>query len=249
MPEGDTIALTAVALDRRLAGKQVLRARPERFRRLAGTRLLRAEPAGKHLFLNFDSGLSLHTHLGMTGSWHLYRPGERWRLPERAASLALDFEDAVAVCFRAPVADLVRGRDSVRHLGPDVLDPAFDPALAAERARAAGAPTAGEALLDQRAAAGIGNVFRCEALWWRRVSPFRPLAGCSDGELAGLFETAAAFVRANAAAPGPRRFPYGPAAVHGRAGRPCRRCGSRVRAARLGEQARLAYWCAGCQPG
>lgn len=211
--------------------------------------MVAAEPFGKHLFLRFDSGLAVHTHLGMHGSWHLYRPGERWRVPAAAASVVLEFDDAVAVCFRPSVAEVERGQGSIGHLGPDVLAPDFDPALAAGRARALEVATVGEALLDQRAAAGIGNVFRCEVLWMRRVSPYRPLDECDDALLGELFSSAARLVAANAARSAPRRFPHGRAAVHGRAGRPCPRCGTLVAVRRLGEQARFAYWCPGCQPG
>ena len=247
MPEGDTIALTATALQRRLAGKQVVEARPARFQRLVGTRVVDAEPVGKHLFLRFDSGDSLHTHMRMRGEWHLYRPGERWQRPERAAVVVLGVEDAVAVCFRAPVAELVRDRAAVAHLGPDVLDPAFDPVEAAGRARALGVATVGEALLDQRAAAGIGNVYRCEALWSLSVSPFRPVAECSDEALTALFAAAHRHLRANATRSAPRRFPHGRAAVHGRTSLPCPRCGTRIRSAALGEHARVVYWCPRCQ--
>lgn len=247
MPEGDTIALTATALQRRLAGKRVVEARPARFERLVGARMVDAEPVGKHLFLRFDSGDSLHTHMRMRGEWHLYRPGERWQRPAHTAVVVLGVEDAVAVCFRAPVAELVRGREAVAHLGPDVLGAAFDPASAAARARALGIATVGEALLDQRAAAGIGNVFRCEALWALSASPFRPLAGCSDEALTELFAAAGEHMRANAALSAPRRFPHGRAAVHGRTSLPCPRCGTRIRSGRLGEHARLVYWCPRCQ--
>jgi endonuclease VIII len=223
-------------------------AHPDRFARLAGARVVAAEPTGKHLFVRFDSGLALHTHLGMRGSWHLYRPGERWQLPERAASVVLEFPDAVAVCFRASIAELERGQESVAHLGPDVLGADFDPAVAAARARALEIPTAGEALLDQRAAAGIGNVFRCEVLWMHRVSPFRPLGEVGDQLLGELFTAAAKLVADNARLSAPRHFPHGRAAVHGRAGRPCPRCGTLVAARRLGELPRLVYWCPRCQP-
>lgn len=184
----------------------------------------------------------------MRGSWHLYRPGERWQLPERAASVVLEFPEAVAVCFRASIAELERGRESVAHLGPDVLAPDFEPAVAAARTRALGVATTGEALLDQRAAAGIGNVFRCEVLWMHGVSPFRPLGDCDDEMLAELFATAAKLVAENARFSAPRHFPHGRAAVHGRARRPCPRCGTPVTARRLGEQARIVYWCPRCQP-
>lgn len=222
-------------------------ARPAKFSRVAGSRVDGVETTGKHLFVRFDSGLALHSHLGMSGSWHLYRPGERWRMPERTASVVLEFDDAVAVCFRASVSELVRGRSGVEHLGPDVLAPDFDAALAAARARALGSATVGEALLDQRAAAGIGNVYRCEVLWMHQLSPFRPLADCDDAVLTALFASSREVMKHNAGGSAARVFPHGRAAVHGRAGRPCPRCGTLVQARRLGEQARLAYWCPGCQ--
>lgn len=242
MPEGDTIARTAAALNAWLAGQVATAARPARFERLAGRRFVSAEAMGKHLFLNFEGGAALHTHMRMSGSWHLYRPGERWRGPAHATSVVLEFPDAVAVCFRAPVAELVAGRMAVAHLGPDVLDPSFDPMVAAARARQVDPVTVGEVLLDQRVAAGIGNFFRCEALWQQRVSPFRPVAGCTDEELAWLFASAAAMMRVSAE--GGRRVP---AVVYGRARRPCRACGKPIAVRRLGEHARLVYWCPSCQ--
>lgn len=231
-----------------LAGKEVVTAAPARFARLGGASLVAAQTAGKHLFLDFSSGLSLHTHLGMHGSWHLYRPGERWQRPERAASIVLRFAESVAVCFDASRLELVRGRSAVAHLGPDVLAPGFDAALAAARARAVGSPSVGEALLDQRAAAGIGNVYRCEVLWMHRISPWRPLSDCGDDELTALYRTAREVMAANSARSAPRRFPHGRAAVHGRGGRPCPRCGGPVRVGRLGDPPRYAYWCPRCQP-
>src|SRR5919206_2233086 len=107
MPEGDTIWRTAVALRKRLAGKTVVGARPEVIRRLEGRKLLAVEPTGKHLVMSFEGGLALHSHMRMTGSWHLYRPGERWQPPARRAKAVLAFDDAVAVAFAAPVVELV----------------------------------------------------------------------------------------------------------------------------------------------
>jgi len=122
MPEGDTIWRTAAALRRRIEGKVVIEARPDRIRRLQGRHVLGVEPTGKHLIMRFDGNLALHSHMRMTGAWHLYRPGERWRQPAYRVRALLAFDDVVAVCFAAPVVELVADpRRPVAHLGPDIL--------------------------------------------------------------------------------------------------------------------------------
>jgi endonuclease-8 len=182
----------------------------------------------------------------MNGSWHVYAPGERWRKPERMARAIVATADAVAVCFNAPVVRLTREPD-IRHLGPDILGGAFDVSEVVRRARLAPAATIGELLLDQRVAAGIGNVYKCEALWWLRLDPWAAPASVPDEQLAQIDGFAREAMLANVKGNG-RRFPaYGRAAVHGRAGRPCRRCGSRVRVKAQGEHARATYYCERCQ--
>jgi len=121
MPEGDTIWRTAAALRRRLTGHTVQRARPANtLGRLGGRLITGVDPVGKHLFIRFDNGLSLHTHMRMTGAWHVYAPGERWHRPEHIARAVLETDDTVAVCFLAPTVELVRDdSNSVGHLGPD----------------------------------------------------------------------------------------------------------------------------------
>jgi len=127
LPEGDTIWRTAAALRQRVGGKVVTNARPPSIARLKGRRLESVEPNGKHLVMQFEGGLALHSHMRMTGAWHLYRVGERWRLPERRATAVLSFDDVVAVCFAAPVMELIRdAREPVAHLGPDILVDPFD---------------------------------------------------------------------------------------------------------------------------
>ena len=226
----------------------VAAARPEALRRLEGRALEAVEPVGKHLLMRFSGGWSLHSHMRMTGSWHLYRGGERWRRPERQARAVLDFGDWVAVCFSAPVLELVRDeRGAVGHLGPDVLADPFPLDVVLARARAAGPRAVGELLLEQTVCCGIGNVYKCEALWQRRLDPWRSSAEVGDGELRELFATARSLMRANLGA-FPRRFPSsGRSAVHGRRGRPCPRCGTRITSRQQGEQARWTYWCPGCQ--
>ena len=250
MPEGDTIWRTAAALRSGLEGRRVLVARPDALRRLAGSTVTAVDPLGKHLVIRFDSGLALHSHMRMRGAWHIYRPGERWRRPEWQLKAMLETEDAVAVCFAAPVVELIWDAGSkLRHLGPDILTGDWAAAEVVARARSLGPVVVGEVMLNQRVTAGIGNVYRCEALWERRVNPWTPLAELDDEELAALFETARAAMLANLHGGAHRRFPgYGRGAVHGRGGRPCPRCGTPIRVRALGEHARVAYWCPTCQP-
>jgi endonuclease-8 len=249
VPEGDTIFRTAEMLRNALHGKRVVSARPNALTRLAGTTVTDVRPVGKHLLIRFDNGLALHTHMRMRGVWHVYGRGERWRRPEWQLKVLLETEDVVATCFGAPVVDLVRDESArVGHLGPDLLGDEWDVRSAVRRARSLGAMTVGEVLLDQRVAAGIGNVYRCEALWQQKVNPWRPATDLGDDRLAALFETAREAMRANLSGGFSRRFPgYGRGAVHGRGGRPCPRCGTPIKVRALGEHARLVYWCPKCQ--
>jgi endonuclease VIII len=249
MPEGDTIFRIAAMLRDALAGKRVLTARPDRIRRLAGTTVTAVEPVGKHLVISFDSGLALHSHMRMNGAWHVYRTGEAWRRPAWQLKAALEVEDAIVVCFSAPVVELIRDVAAhVGHLGPDILsdDWRIDDVLA--RARKQKTRPIGEVLLDQRVAAGIGNVYRCESLWACRVDPFKPVGQVDDDAVRKVFETARGQMRSNLGGGVRRKFPgYGAGAVHGRRGRPCPRCGTPIRMRALGEQPRLLYWCPSCQ--
>jgi endonuclease-8 len=250
MPEGDTIHRTATMLASALEGKIVLAARPETLRRLAGRTITAVEPVGKHLVIRFDNGLALHSHMRMRGVWHVYRPGERWRRPAWQLKAALETADSVAVCFSAPVVELIRDVAArVGHLGPDIVAEEWSPSVAVARARMLDAMPIGDVLLDQRVVAGIGNVYRCESLWSRRINPWKPVRELDDETLGGLFDTARDAMRANLAG-GVRRFPgYGLGAVHSRARRPCPRCGTPIRVRAMGEHARLVYWCPTCQGG
>ncbi len=251
MPEGDTIWRTAAALRLRLAGRRVQAVRPPALRRFDGATVTAVDAAGKHLLIRFDNGLTLHTHMRMKGSWHLYAPGERWRKPEHMARAVLEVDGAVAVAFSVPVLEIKRtGDEGLTHLGPDLLLDDFDAARAVRRARSLPPDLAlGELLLDQRVAAGIGNVYKCETLWWLRLDPWAPQSSLSDARLGEVFEVARQALRSNLGG-WDRRFPgYGRGAVHGRGGRPCPRCGTTVKVRAQGGQARLTYWCPGCQSG
>src|SRR5262245_5265076 len=231
VPEGDTIWRTAAGLREWVAGRVVTGARPDRLAGLAGRTLEAVEPVGKHLLMRFSGGWTLHSYMRMRGSWHRYRAGERWQRPEREARAVLEFDDRLAVCFSAPVLELVRdGREPVGHLGPDLLAPDLRLEEVVARARAVGPLPLGELLLDQRVGSGIGNVYKCETLWRLRLDPWRSSAELDDRALAELFATARSSLLENLRGAGPRHFEGRPAAVHGRRGRPCPRCGTPVRA-------------------
>ena len=252
MPEGDTIWRTAGTLREALQGKRITAARPDLFKRFTGTVVVDVKPVGKHLLIRFDNGLAIHSHMRRQGAWHVYKPQERWRRPAWQARALLETDDAIAVCFEAPVIDLVRDEQTkVGHLGPDILGDDWDATEVIARARKKNATAIGEVLLDQTITAGIGNVYRCEALWQRRVNPWKTTAEIKDEDLQNLFAAARTAMRANLDGDDRRRrFPgYGHGAVHGRGGRPCPRCGTRIKVRTQGQLARLTYWCPACQPG
>jgi endonuclease-8 len=251
MPEGDTIHRAATMLGSALEGKILIAARPDHLRRLVGTTVSAVEPVGKHLVIRFDNGLALHSHMRMRGVWHVYRPGERWRRPAWQLKAALETADSVAVCFSAPIVELIRDVASrIGHLGPDIVADQWSPSVAVARARQLDEMPIGDVMLDQRVVAGIGNVYRCESLWNMRINPWKPTRELDDETLRALFDTAREAMRLNLAGGMRRRFPgYGMGAVHGRRGRPCPRCGTPIRVRAMGEHARLVYWCPTCQGG
>ena len=227
-----------------LAGKRVNAVRPDGLSRLVGTSVTAVEPIGKHLVIRFDNGYALHSHMRMRGVWQVYRPGEPWRRPDWQLKALLETDGAVAVCFAAPVVELVRSvAPRVGHLGPDILGDDWSAADVVKRARRLDRLTVGEVLLDQRVTAGIGNIYRCQALWERRINPWKLTETIADEDLAALFEAARAAMRASLG--GDRRRQ--PSRVHGRGGRPCPRCGTVIRVRMMGENPRLVYWCPRCQ--
>jgi endonuclease-8 len=260
MPEGDTIHRTARNLATALAGRPVVRFETPRLQGVSpppGTRVDAVEARGKHLLVRFADGLVLHTHLQMSGSWHLYRAGQPWRRPVRQARVVLEVGGGtVAVCFNAPVVEMLTqratGAAGLGALGPDLSahDPDLDEVL--RRLGRLGPTTeVGVALLDQRVAAGIGNVYKSEVCFACGVNPFAPMDAVDAEAGRALYATAARFLRANLTSPRRQTVtgaPPGTLAVYGRAGRPCRRCGTLVRARRQGDHARVTYWCPTCQP-
>ncbi|HKD93240.1 MAG TPA: DNA-formamidopyrimidine glycosylase family protein [Gaiellaceae bacterium] len=207
--------------------------------RLDGRRLEQVEAVGKNLLLHFEGGLVLRSHLRMNGRWRVEprgtaRTGKPW--------LVLRGAEHEAVLWNGSVLELVGVRGAPR-LGPDILGepPDFETMLA--RLRSDPRREAGDALLDQRLVAGIGNIWRAEALWEARISPWRRLEDVDDEALRAVLEAAHALMQASVDGGRP------PRRVYRRAGRACPRCGGIVRSAPQGENARTAYWCPGCQVG
>jgi endonuclease VIII len=258
MPEGDTLHRTAAGLAPHLVGRAVtaaqVRAGGPQVQRVVGATITTVEAVGKNLLIRFDNGLELRTHLRMNGSWHRYRPGERWRRPASRARLVLEVPGAVAVCFDAPVVELFDTRAEAIHptlsrLGPDLLAPDYGPADAAEARRRLRDParaglTISAALLDQRALAGIGNIWRNETLFHERVDPWAGVTDLDDETLDRLIATAHRLLR-QSVGEAPGRTPM---RVYRRSGRPCRRCGTLIRSAPLAnDNPRTTYWCPTCQ--
>jgi endonuclease-8 len=263
VPEGDTIFRTATSLRRWIGGREVTAARGTvpgvHAASLVGTTVEEVEARAKHLLIRFSDGRALHTHMRMTGSWHVYPTGERWRKPARQARIVIETGPRLAVCFNAPVVELLaagaeRAHGSLRRLGPDVLVPAtLDPVAVRARAaaRAVASPTAGELLLDQQVVSGIGNIYRCESLFLCGVHPRHPSADLDAATVDALVATASRLMGHNAGLSSiSRSFDGGPDRpwVYGRHGQPCRRCGTPVARELLGDQARSVYWCPTCQP-
>jgi len=261
MPEGDTVWRVSRQLDQALAGRPLIRSdfRVPRFAttNLAGRVVRQAIPRGKHLLIRVDGGLTIHTHLRMDGSWRI---GPAGRPPPRdhRVRLVLENADWQAVGYLLGIVEVVRTAAEDRvvgHLGPDLLGPDWDAGEAVRRLSSAPDRPVGEALLDQRNLAGIGNLYKAEVLFLRGISPRRPVGAIDD--LHSLVELARRLLEANKARAS-QVTTGNPARghetwVYGRAGRPCRRCGGAVMAdGRAGRGAanadRVTFWCPACQP-
>jgi endonuclease-8 len=261
MPEGDTVWLAGRRLHDALAGQPLTRSD---FRvpqlatvDLSGRTVTEVVSRGKHLLTRIGDDLTLHTHFRMDGSWHLYRPGDRWRGgPEWQVRVLLENAGWQAVGYRLPVVELFRRdreSEAVGHLGPDVLGPDWDAGEAVRRLAADPEREIGEALLDQRNLAGIGNLYKSESLFLHGVTPWTGVGAVPD--LPRLVERAARLLEANketvsqVTTGDPRRGRQH--WVFERGGRPCLRCGTPVASAEQGRAPyqRISYWCPTCQIG
>lgn len=216
MPEGDTIFRAARTLHRALAGRTVTRfesvfpslSRIDVDAPLRGRSIERVEARGKHLLIWFSGALVLRTHMRMRGSWHIYRPHERWRRPHHSMRIVLETADIHAVAFDVPVAefatpDALERTPPLRALGPDPLTDSFTPEEAARRITARGDVEIGDVLVDQTAIAGIGNVYKSEVLFAGRVNPFVKVRELHSDDVARLVAAAMRFMRANVAESAP----------------------------------------------
>ncbi|MDG4779793.1 zinc finger domain-containing protein [Micromonospora sp. WMMD961] len=260
MPEGDTVWNTARVLHRALAGTRIT---SSDFRvpqlatvDLSGWTVRESVSRGKHLLLRLgapdEAPWTLHSHLRMDGAWRAYAPGERWNgRPAHLIRVVLRSPGAVAVGYHLHEMALVPTAEEDRlvgHLGPDLLGPDWDPAEAVRRLADHPEQPIGEALLDQRNLAGVGNLYKCEVLFLRGVSPWTPVDAVPD--LPGLVTLAQRLLAANRG-----RWTQSSTGslhrgqtsyVYGRRAQPCRRCGTAIRKEELGE--RVTYWCPVCQP-
>jgi endonuclease-8 len=255
MPEGDTILRAARVLARALEGHAVVRftSPVANGADLAGRRIDAVEAVGKYLLVRFDDGRVLTTHMKMTGSWHIYRVGEPWRRGASLARAVIETDAYVAVCFHAPVVRLESARRAARALhglGPDILAESADEAAILARLKAEPHLEIGEAVLAQRLVAGIGNVYKSEALFCARVDPRAKVGELPDAVLARIVGEARRLMRANLG-PGPRRTRGGrePTWVYGRLGAPCHVCTTKVARVYQGPLGarRSTYFCPKCQ--
>jgi endonuclease VIII len=257
MPEGDTIHSAARRVGAALVGKEIISIETPQPRhlvdrwpqRLSGRAVRAVDARGKHLFLRFDGDLTLHSHLRMGGLWGVYRRGERWRRSARRAWLVIRTPEHEVVQFDGPVLELMtEGRtrfdQRLAALGPDLLADDFDERRYLARLREDDQKRPfGDALLDQRTLAGVGNIWRSEACFHAGVDPRRRLREVSDDEAVAAVRAIRPLMRQSAGGRGFEDNLW----VYRRAGRPCRRCDTLVRSGGLGDDNRTAYWCPGCQ--
>lgn len=259
MPEGDTVWLAAKRMRAALAGQRLTGSdfRVPRYatRDLAGQVVLDVVSRGKHMLTRLDSGLTLHTHFEMDGTWRIFDTGRRWTGgPGHEIRVVLSTEQRTAVGYRIPVIDLLETKDEHRvvgHLGPDLLADDFDASEAQRRLTTADREAIGDALLDQRNLAGVGNLYKSEVLFLAGVSPWTPVSDVRD--LAKVVDLSRRLLLANRErdeqiTTGERRR-GAQTWVYGRGGQPCRRCGASVKRAMQGPagKERVTYWCASCQ--
>ena len=260
--DGDTAHRTATALRTALVGKPTVGFSAPTLSGptpVVGRVIEQVHIYGRHLEIVWDDGLTLHTQHRLTGSWRLYRVGEHWHKPTKQLRVCIEVADWVAVCFNAPVVETFRQFDRHRHpgsggLGPDLLHPNANLEDCVRRILDYADPSApiAEVLLDQHVASGVGNVYRCEALWDIGLSPFATAGSITQDDARKLVQTIARMMRAGIT---DRKTPFASTeshdhnglSVYGRNGQRCEICGDTIRVKRIGDMHRLLYWCSECQ--
>jgi endonuclease-8 len=275
MPEGDTIFRAARTLNKALAGDVVVGfetvlpklSRVDFDSGVVGRTITSVQSTGKWIRMNFSGDLVLLTHMLMSGSWHIYRPGEPWQRRQFDMRIVVKTEKIWAVAFNVPIAEFHTGdsmarRRGFRSLGQDVLAADFNLEKSATSLRANAALPVGIALLNQSILAGLGNVFKSEVCFACGINPFRTIGDLTSEELACLVQTARKFLLANVSdTSGDQIVTYtgmrrttGRANteerlwVYGRRHEPCRKCGTPIESRKQGEDARTTFWCPVCQP-
>ena len=276
MPEGDTVFRTARALGRALVAKPVtgfrttypLLARFDDDTPLTGQLVRSVESRGKWLLIHFSGGGTMATHMLMSGSWHIYRPGERWQRPRTNMRILIENSEYVAVAFNVPVAKMLQS-DEIERVLPipqtaiDLLSQDFDMAEVTRRMMACGAEEIGDVLLRQQVIAGVGNLFKSEVCYVTAINPFSTVAALDAEKIQALIVTSRRLLKANVLEDsdevsvtdaGRRRRtthksdPGASLWVYGRHGEPCRRCATPIRRRLQGPDARVTFWCPQCQP-
>ncbi|MEX0784585.1 MAG: DNA-formamidopyrimidine glycosylase family protein [Dehalococcoidia bacterium] len=263
MPEGDALFRFARKLRPALEGNVIRAARAHgpgpvpQVHRIVGATCTQVRSQGKNMLISFDNGLLLRGHLRMYGTWHLYKPGEPWIKPEREARLVLETDHAVIVNFSAPVIELLEERALAHHqpiagLGPNLTGDTFDAEQALVRLRdpARANVTIGDAIMDQKAMAGVGNIWKHETLFHCGINPWLLVRELDDATLRALIGKAEELLGASIGRPDARgqeqRRPS--MFVYTRRGQPCRRCATRIAFNRQGIDIRYTAWCPKCQP-
>ena len=271
MPEGDTLFRTARALHKALAGQVITDFRTQfpalqRFHddaSVVGRTVEAAYAVGKWCVVAFSGDAFLLTHLLMSGSWHVYRVGEPWQKSTYAQRIFLQTSQYVAVAFNVPIAEFHTRRTLVRkpefaRVGPDLLNPAFDPEKVFQTMRLRYDEDIADVLLNQRILAGVGNVFKSEICFVCRVHPFAKVAALSDEQLKHIVQVSCQLLKENVVVSpnipgGSRRTTHSLQPnvrlwVYGRAGKPCRVCGHPISLQKQGPYARVTFFCSHCQP-
>ncbi|MDE3200146.1 MAG: Fpg/Nei family DNA glycosylase [Acidobacteriota bacterium] len=275
MPEGDTLFRTARALSRALVDQPITGFRSALPRLtsfhhntpITGRCVTAVESRGKWLLMHFSGGDTLVTHLLMSGSWHIYRPGERWQKPQHHMRIVLETARFHAIAFRVPVAEMHTAATLARHpripqASLDLLDPTFDADEAAARIAQCASEEIADVLLHQHVLAGVGNEFKSEICFVCGVHPFARVASLTGADIAHIVAAAHRLLHANVQedsgdtivtyrglhrrtthASDPKESVW----VYGRAGEPCRKCGARIESRKQGPDARVSFWCPQCQ--
>lgn len=276
MPEGDTLFRTAARLRPILQGRRIeaalARESDLQVPSLVDCTVASVEARGKHLLIRLNDSRTIHSHLGMHGSWHVYGKGEAWQKSERLAALVIEVAEcsadiesttghaspqaSVCVCFNPKTLELLsetqlRRHPHLSHLGPDLLGGDLDEDEIVRRFRVHDPTPIGQAVMNQTIVCGIGNIYKSEVLFMTRVDPFCTVAELSDEDILRVVISARKWLRKNAVGEYPRRTRTGLDGarlwVYGRGGKACFRCRERIRVRRQGDLGRTTFWCPRCQ--